>query len=391
MLMALPGLSYAHQAAGASGMSALRGNQPGWARAQADEGRVPGSLPLPRLRLFLRPSLAQQAALRELLRQQQDPTSPQYQHWLTPEEYGARFGVAPERLRALAVWLSAEGFTVTGMARGRNWIRFQGTAAQAEAAFHTELHYYRTAGRVHFANAAPPRVPAEFGGDVAAIEGLNDLLDTPGAIAAQTVSPQLDAGAGHVLAPADLATIYDFNPLWNQGITGSGVSIAVVGESDFNAADINAFRSTIGIGPTTVQTVVAAGSSDPGFNSAELEADLDLEWAGGVAPDAHLIYVEDVSALDAATYAIDQKLAPIVSESYGKCELVVASAAAAAFEAVVQQGNAEGITMVNGSGDSGPGDCDLKASSEISGGLAVHYPASVPEITAVGGTEFDEG
>ncbi|HXE30984.1 MAG TPA: S53 family peptidase [Terriglobales bacterium] len=98
-----------------------------------------------------------------------------------------------------------------------------------------------------------------------------------------------------------------------------------------------------------------------------------------------------INAFDAVAYAIDQDLAPIVSESFGTCELNVTTAGAAAFEAEVLQGNVEGITMVNGSGDSGAADCDAKAEAEVSHGLAVHYPASIPEVTAVGGTEFDEG
>jgi subtilase family serine protease len=389
-LLFQPWLGFAGQE---TGVVVLTKNQPRWARAEADLGLVDGSQPLPRLRLILQSTPAQKASLQQLLQEQQDPSSANFHRWLTPEEYGERFGVPRDGLNAITAWLGNQGFAIVGVARGRNWIRFSGTAAQVEAAFHTQLHHYNLGGQVHFANASPPALPSAFAARVAAVDGMDDLTDTPdNRVATHQPLPGFTSSVGvNELAPADLATIYDFAPLWNDGMTGSGITIAVVGESDFKPADINDFRSTFGIAPITVQTVLAPGFPDPGFNTDETEADLDLEWSGGVAPGANLIFVEDSSAFSAATYAIDQDLAPIISQSFETCEPNLSQAAAEARQAVVQQGNVEGITMVAGSGDSGAAACDGKDEFMATLGLAVNNPTSIPEVTSVGGSEFNEG
>ena len=84
-------------------------------------------------------------------------------------------------------------------------------------------------------------------------------------------------------------------------------------------------------------------------------------------------------------YAIDQNLAPVISMSYGECEL----GGSVSARAMAQQANAEGITWMNSSGDSGAAGCDYGA-KVASNGLSVIFPADIPEVTAVGGTEFNE-
>ena len=397
-LFVQPWLGYARQS---SSVVAIENSQPNWARAANDLGRVAGTVPLPQMRLFLRATPSQGNALRELLLEQRDPTSANFHRWLTPEEYGERFGMPQESLNSITTWLKNQGFGILAVARGHNWISFSGSVAQAEAAFRTELHYYRLGTETHFTNSAPPALPTAIATQVAAIEGLDDLPDVPANRAAghrtiqqakQGAAPSFTSSSGvNSLAPADLATIYDFAPLWNAGITGSGISIAVVGESDINPADINAFRSTFGIPPITVQTVLVPGFSDPGFTSDETEADLDLEWTGGVAPGAKIIFVENSSAFGAGMYAVDQNLAPIISQSFETCEPNLTLAQAQARQAVVQQGNAEGITWVAGAGDSGAAACDGKDEFMATLGPAVNNPTSIPEVTSIGGTEFNEG
>ena len=130
--------------------------------------------------------------------------------------------------------------------------------------------------------------------------------------------------------------------------------------------------------------------ADPGFNSDALgEADLDLEWAGAVARNASFIYVYSADANVAAVYAIDQHLAPVISESFGLCEANVAVSMASAYQAEAQKANSMGITWVVSSGDQGAAACDYGANVATLG-LATNFPASIPEVTAVGGTEFNE-
>ena len=144
-----------------------------------DTGPVEPSFALPGLTLRLKLSAAQQSELDRLLRSQQDPSSPEYRKWLTPEEYANRFGINPTDIASISHWLEQQGFTVTEIARGRAWIIFRGTAQQVQGAFRTRLRRYRVDGKIHYANATDPSLPAAFADLVSGIGGLDDFLPEP--------------------------------------------------------------------------------------------------------------------------------------------------------------------------------------------------------------------
>ncbi len=367
----------------------IRGSIPRQAQFQYDQGPVAGDFPLGNITLMLRPSAEQQAALTQLLSEQQDPNSANYHRWLTPEEYADRFGASAADLEKISDWLRRQGFTVKYTARGRDFVSFSGTAGQVRGAFQTEIHRYQTGSERHFSNATEVSVPEAIQPLVAGVLGLHDFH--PKAPRRKLVARFTASDGSNYLLPDDFATIYDLSTMYGYGYTGAGQSIAVVGQSDIDPDDIAAFRSTFGLSPTTIQMVPAG--TYPGINGDnEVEADLDLEWAGAVARDANLIYVYGDDAGYASYYAIDNNLAPILSESFGLCEYVVGSNRMGLyyFQAEAQKGNALGITWLAASGDSGAAGCDDNAALATQG-LGVSLPASVPEITAVGGTEFAEG
>ncbi len=280
------------------------------------------------------------------------------------------------------------------VARGRNSVAVNGSAAQIEAAFQTEIHQYQVNGEQHFANATEPSVPAALGAVVLSIRGLNDFRMKP-----LLTKPRYNSGelcGGNCLAPGDLATIYNITPLYSKAtpIDGTGQTIAVAGQTDIIPSDITTFRSKYGLPPINLQQILVPGSPDPGVsNSGDLpEADLDLEWSGAVARNAKILYVyADPNYMDgvltAVQYAIDNNLAPVVSTSYGTCELEDTVSDMLAYQSWAEQGNAQGITWFNASGDAGGADCDDRQHP----GLAVDTPASIPQVVAVGGTEFNEG
>lgn len=366
----------------------LAGHIPPRAKAEEDQGRVAPSLVLTHVTLSLAPSPQQQSDLVALLNAQQDPSSPQYHHWLTPEEYAARFGASEADLAKITSWVQTQGLTVTGVARARNWVSLDGTAAQVEQAFQTEIHAYLHNGETHFANATAPSLPAAFSGVITAIRGLNDFRMKPVKPALHTVPEYTSAHGNHYLAPNDFATIYDLNPVYSAGITGSGQKLVIAGQTQINLSDIEQFRSSYNLPANDPQIVFVPNTKNPGTSSSDLpEADLDLEWSGAVAKNATVIFVYTYDVMDAVQYAIDQNLAPVVSVSYGLCEQETGESDASTFRSWAQQGNAQGITWFAPSGDSGAADCD----DTTNPGLAVDTPASVPEVTGVGGTEFNEG
>lgn len=357
-----------------------------YAQPQFDQGPVDGSFQMNDLTLLMQPSPQQQAALEQLLAAQQDPASPQYHQWLSPQEFADRFAPSQDSLAQVTAWLESQGFTVTHVGETRNWIAFKGTAGQAEQALGSPIHRYNVNGESHFANTADPRIPEALSGLVSGFRGLHDFLPRP---PRPRVAPQYTVGSGyHYLAPADLAAIYNLSTLFNQGIDGTGQTIAVVGQTNINTADIQNFRSIFRLPVKTTQVVMVPGKERVGIVSNELlEADLDLEWAGAAAKNATLVYVAAPNVFDAVQYTVSQRLAPVLSMSYGLCE-TGASAIARQLQAIAQQANAEGITWLASSGDSGAADCDAGATATQ--GLSVDLPASVPEITGVGGTSFSD-
>ena len=294
----------------------LSGHIHGGVRPENDRGRVDASLNLPYVMLVLKASAAQQQDLDNFLVQLQVPTSPQYHHWLTPEQYGARFGVAQADIDKITAWLSSKNLAVVSVARGRNEIAFSGNVRAVESAFHTEIHKYVVNGENHYANASNPSVPAAFSGVIGAIHGLNDFrMKAPRHALkklphADYTSASLPCGYGgsqlyNCFAPDDLAVQYDITPLLSSGINGSGQKVAVAGQTDINLTDIQQFRAFFGLPNNLPQTILVPGSQDPGLQvqSGDLsEADLDLEWSGAVARNATILYYYAEDVFVAANY-----------------------------------------------------------------------------------------
>lgn len=405
------------------------------AQPRYDQGPVERSFKLGYMTMLLAPSASQQQALNLLLAQQQDRTSPNYHKWLTPQQFGERFGLSQNDLAKITAWLTSEGFQILRTGAGRNAVIFSGDAAQVQSAFGTEIHRYNVDGRQQFANATPVMLPAALNGIVSSVMGLHSFLPHPAhqwrtSHRAQNYHPDYyDSELGNLLAPNDVATIYDIAPLYSAStpIDGAGQKLAIVGQTDVYLADIADFRSGFGLNPITGCATDASGlitscsstyfqyvlvGSDPGAVSAcgDLgEADLDIEWSGATARAAQIVYVNSPVTYDsdcnyvsgggvnaALTDVIDPTagtapLASVVSMSYGACE-----AEAGTLETVLQQGNVEGVTIFNSAGDDGAAACDYSPPnnavdppfSAAVGGLTVSYPASSPEVTGVGGTEI---
>jgi uncharacterized protein (TIGR03437 family) len=367
----------------------LRGNVNPFARPEFDQGAVDTSFNLRGMMLVLKQSAAQQSALNQLLEEQRDQASPKYHKWLTPQQYGDQFGTSPSDIAKITAWLKSEGFTVGEVANGRNWIRFSGTAAQVKTSFQTELHRYNVNGEQHFANATEPAIPAALQDIVGGIRGLNDFRPKPRSVPAR---PESNLGRNHFVVPDDIATIYDIQKLYSAGIDGAGQNIVVVGQTNIRLSDIATFRSKYGLSAPNLKVILDSTLTyDPGFSANDIpEADLDIEWSGGIAKNATILFVYSDNTFDAVLYAINNNLAPVISMSYGFCEQMDLIDLPT-FQSWAQQANSQGTTWFTAAGDSGAADCETATNAIAQSGLSVDIPAIVPEVTAVGGTEFDEG
>jgi hypothetical protein len=368
----------------------LRGSRNPRIEGLVNDGAVPDSMRVSGITLRFKPTYDQSLDLERLLEDQQNPESPLFHRWLTPEQYAERFGLAQGDFDQISAWISSQGFHIDHASRSHTYISFSGTAAQVRDTFGTELRRYTVDGRRHFANEREVIVPAELEPLIATLRGLDDFrpLRRPSPTPRAT-----NSDGAHALSPGDLAVIYNAAALHKAGITGKGQRIAVAGASNFKMDDVRQFRAMFGLPKSDPKLVLLPGEDDPGIVEEEVsEALLDVEWAGALAPNASIVFVYGSDAWDAAAYAIDQNIAPVVSLSYGGCEAHYTDPRTqAAFRGLAQQASTQGITWIAASGDAGAADCDDHGATAGVSGIGVDLPASVPEITAVGGTEFSEG
>jgi subtilase family serine protease len=375
----------------------LAGNTRPEANAQNDRGAVPDGFAMPHMMLQLKRSPAQEQALAELVEQLHDPASPNFHQWLTPAQIGARFGLAASDLQTIAGWLSGQGFQVNQVYPSGMLIDFSGTAGQVGGAFHTAIHYLDVNGASHFANMSDPQIPAALAPGVAGIVSLHDFKPRPQLVA----RTQYTIGGGeYPLVPADLATIYNFNPLFSGGTTGVGQTVVVVEDSDlFANSDWTTFRSAFGLSAysgaslTTIHPAADGGSAcpDPGVNSDDSEAILDAEYASAAAPSAAIVVAACTDLLAAVQNLVNGSNPPaIISMSYGECEVFNGSAENAAFNAAYQQGVAEGVSIFVASGDENAASCDTSQNNAATHGIGVNGLASTPNNVAVGGADFSD-
>ena len=404
-----------------SNLVVLHGNTHPLALPKYDQGAAPASLPMQRMLLVLHRSATQESALEQLLEQQQDNSSPNYHQWLTPQQFGAQFGPADQDIQTVTAWLQSHGFQVARVSAGRVVIEFSGTAGQVAEAFHTSIHKYAMNGEEHWANASDPQIPAALAPVIAGVRSLHNFparpMNHPAGVFHKDAKsgrivpskplpiPQYTPGSGcgilggpcEYLGPYDLAAIYDVSPLWNATtpIDGTGQTIAIVGETDINPADWTAFWNMFGVSTPKGKLNIIVDGPDPGTQSDESEADIDTQWSSAVAKGATIDFVESESTEStlgvdlSAEYIVDNNLAPVMSESYGICELFIGTAGNTYYNTLWQQASAQGITVFVSSGDQGSAVCD-RGDSAAEFGLAVNGFGSTPYNVAVGGTDFND-
>jgi len=373
-----------------------------YARPEADLGPSDLDTKLEKmiLSLRLRPGAAER--LERLLVEQHDPSSNQFHRWRTPDQFGEEFGAATQDLEAAIAWIEGNGLRVDGVAQGRGWIRFSGTARQVSASFRTEIHDYLVDGVIHHANATEIALPRSLSRVARGVVSLHDFharsIETSTTFRSTDRKPQFTLpDATHLMGPADFATIYNVNPLIAAGVSGRGIRIGVAGRTDIDLDDVRRFRQTFGL--PALDPVVVHNGPTPGNlgGDEELEADIDVEWAGAVAPDITVQFV--VTASTAATdgvilsaqQIIDTNSADILSDSFILCEQLAGPTYTQFLGTLWAQAAAQGISVVVASGDSGAAGCDNRLNVTAAGPLAVNAECATPYNVCVGGTQFLDG
>ena len=396
----------------------LAGNTRPEATAANDRGAVADSLPMEHLWLQLRRSPEQEQALEKYLDELQDPKSPNYHHWLTAQEFAARYGLAQGDLAKITGWLQSHGFTVN-LVYPNNVIDFSGTAGQVREAFHTEIHNLEVNSEKHIANMSDPQIPTALAPAVVGVVSLNNFM--PHAMnqprAAYTFS---GCGADcYAVVPADLATIYNLGPLFAGGYSGQGQTIVVVEDSDtYNNTptgcnsttctgntDWNTFRSTLGLSSYTsgsfTQVHPAPGSggptcSDPGVNGDDGEAAIDVQWASAAAPNAAIVLASCANSTHFGGFiALENILSnggplpSVVSISYGESESLLPATENSYINGLYQTAAGMSVAVFVSSGDQGAASSDY-GKSYATHGITVSGFTSTPYDVSVGGTDFGD-
>jgi subtilase family serine protease len=380
----------------------LTGNTRPEANAANDRGAVADTLPIEHMLLLLRRSAAQEAALDQAIDDLQEPNSPDYHRWLSAAEFGARYGAAASDVAAITGWLTKQGFRVNSVYPNGMTVDFSGTAGQVRAAFHTTIRHLDVAGAAHIANFSDPQIPAALAPAVIGVASLNDFR--PAAqytFAARCASEAVLAATCYALVPADLATIYDWQPLFRAGVVGRGLTIDVIEDSNlYRAADWHTFRARFGLDKfpgsfSEVHPTGARNCQNPGTTADDSEATLDAEWASAAAPGAAIVLASctGTAATDGHLLALENvvnaaRTPDIISISHGQCEAAEGAALNAAWAAAYQQAVAEGISVFVSAGDFGAAACDQHGGPPATHGIAVNALASTPYDVAVGGTDF---
>jgi subtilase family serine protease len=376
---AMAATSQIHTPIDADDVSILTSMHPPVTLASSIDSGAVDPLKPKRLKLYFRSSV-QRKALDSVLEKQVDRGSSTFGKWLTLDEFRNKFGLSTADRQRVTDWLESVGFTQLVWSRDQTSVSFQGTADEIRQVFKTTLHTYRDGSSSHVANRETPSIPRALAQLITGIGGLSDLRPHVKAKAQFTSS----FSGSHFLTPADIATLYNLVPVYGAGITGAGITVVVVGQSDIHTQNLTRFWNAAGINQTVPELITSG--PDPGFSlTDEQEAEADLEWLGAVAPSAQLIYVASDDVLNSLDYAIDQNLGNIIVVSYGLCEQEVSTITS--LNDKLAAAAAQGITVIAASGDFGAAACDAATQvSSASHGLAVDFPASSPYVTGVGGT-----
>lgn len=355
-------------------------------------------------------ALRDRAKLQALLVAQQNPSSPKFHKWLKTGEFDSRFGRTKGRVDAISRWLSDQGFLI--IAANQLGITAAGNAAIAEAAFHTTIA--ASPDGTVFANVSDPEIPAQFGGVISAIDGLDNtrravpllhrtstgaasLAAPVSALAADVAldsltgsdtAPEYSGGDGTAFGPGDFYTFYDETPLLNAGTNGSGSDcIALIEDSNYLASAVTLFDTTFAL-PTANITNVFPDTTNPGVNGDEIEVLLDLEWGHAVAPDAPLRAYMGYggNALpDAIARAVSDNACSSISISYAFCA-TSASFFTGTLDPQFSKAASQGQSVFVSAGDKG--SAGLNSSCEVASTQNVSEMSADPNITAVGGTQF---
>jgi kumamolisin len=348
--------------------------------------------------------LRNEAQLDRLLTRLYDPADPLYGHYLTSQEFIARFAPTRADYERIATYAQGQGLTVTSRHANRLVLDVTAPAAIVERAFGVHLnHYLLPNGRVFRAPDHDPVVPVRIADTIRGIVGLDDLniwrphsvgrplQVQPGAdvfnlqppdFAPDPLHPhETGSGPGGGLTPSDIKTAYNLN---SATLNGSGQTLALFELDGYTASDITHYESSFGLPNVPLQNVLIDGATGAAGSGA-VEVTLDIELQIALAPNASKIIVYEgpnsgQGLIDTYNRIATDNLAKTISTSWGLAESNGNSSFFNTENSIFKQMATQGQSIFAAAGDSGAYDNGST--------LSVDDPASQPYVTGVGGTKL---
>lgn len=332
--------------------------------------------------------LRDEANLDLLLAKQQDPSDANYHTWLSPREFGEKFGASESTYQKAITWLEQSGLKVNQTWTNHLRLDFQAPASEIEKVFQVQMQLFELENKTYYGHLQQPYIPTSLVSEVLDVKLHNFLFTQPTIKRQEKLADFVDRGR-FAVGPQDLYIAYNFKPIFANGIEGNGQTIGIIARSDFNMSDVEDFRNLFKLPTNNVVKVPAGGQIIDRGGIETLEVLLDTQVSSATAPKATVqvaIADKDNDVDQSLAYFLDKLPdTKVLSISFGECEKFLFPQFEALFNNLYKQAAAQGQSVVVSSGDQGANDCG-------DGQIAqVNALAASPFVTAVGGTSLKLG
>jgi sugar lactone lactonase YvrE len=314
---------------------------------------------------------------------------------IAPKEMAAKYEPTAQDYQAVVEWAKSQKLTILRQDDHHLGLFVRGSVSQIAGILGVNFARVTFRGREFTSATTAPTVPVALANVLIGINGLQPHLRPHKHAIRRQALPNATAAASAEYRPKQIAQAYNATSLYNNDITGSGQTIAIVIDTFPATSDLELFWSSSGINQSLsniefIQTV-AGQLPDPSG-----EESLDTEWASGMAPGAR---VRVYAATDLGNTDLDQSYQQVLDDatnhpeynihqmtmSYGSGESDSSSSQLDTDHNLFLELTAAGVTCFASSGDGGSTPDDQGGES---GTLQPENPASDPNVTGVGGTSL---
>jgi len=331
-----------------------------------------------------------------------DPRSPNFHQYLSVSQFMAAYSPLPNQVNTVVSDLKAHGLSVTSVSANNLVIKASGKVGDFDKYFSTSVHLYKDGQNKFVAPSVPPVAPQKIRTVVDGIAGLSSqrlsirkTIQRPAIFGTNSiVIPNLKPNSTATGIPGqftvgDTAAAYQVQPLYDSGLFGQGRTIGIVTLATFDEADAYAYWKGIGL-PVKQGRITMVDIDGGGDTGGQIETTLNVQQAGGLAPQADIVVYDGLpypqSFLNTLNRAVIENRVDTLSTGWGLPETLTSPDFIKAFDSILLEAAAQGITVITASGDAGAFDLNNTfPTPTYSQVYSVDYPGTSPYVTCAGG------